>query len=518
MLFWPFMLLTVTLTAGLGYLIAQIERDKVMNDWSNRRCQLAVMTMGSYFKPKDDPRTPSQFAKDNFAFCMDKVVKTVTSQVMTPLGTIFSKQAGSASVIGQAMNSVRVILKKIYDAFLEYIDEFLRKYNNIAQQIRTVTLHLKAAFGRVNAMMMSMIYVGLTMIRGMMNTIDFVFKVVLIILGIMVALIILLWFILFPFIPIILSVIGAIVAVAAGSMAVTAASYKDAFCFSPETMVVMKDKSIKHIKDIVLGDILLNGIVVDSIMKMSGKEVPLWNLNGIFVTGTHLVRKPTNDGWHPVHEDSRALKTNYIEGYLYCLNTTTHTIPIHSSQNEIIYFRDWEELEDTDTTGHDEWNYSVISFLNEGKHIDEWYSTMYGSLEYPAISPTMNIKTPKGNVVANSLEIGETIYDQYNMPTQVLGIIKTNTHVSKGEINDTNWLTNMIYKEHGIWRRMPSATITELVSVSGINIITEEGSFVVVHNNKELILRDFTEVGYRQIESTNKCVESRLRSEVKKMS
>jgi hypothetical protein len=512
------MLLTVALTAGLGYLIAQIERDKVMNNWSTRRCEVAIMTMGSYFKPKDDPRTPSQFAKDNFSFCMDSLVKSVTSQVMTPLGAVFSKQAGSASIVSQTMNAIRVILKKIYDAFMDYISEFLRKYNNVAQQVRTVTLHLKAAFGRVNAMMMSMVYIGLTMIRGMMNTIDFVFKVVLIILAIMVAIIILLWFILFPFIPLVLSVIGAIVAVAAGSMAATAASYKDTFCFAPETIVIMKDGNEKPISKIELGDVLLNNTVVDSIMKLSGKEVPLWNLNGIYVTGTHLVKKSTEDGWHPVKEDPRAIKTSYIEGYVYCLNTSTHDIPIKASSGKTIFFRDWEELDDTDTTGHYEWNYNVIYHLNKDKHNDEWSSTLDGSLEYPAVSCTMNIKTPNGQVMAKSLEIGDTVYDQNNNPTHILGIIQTNTHVSKGEISNFNWLTNMIYKDNDIWRRMSSYATTELINVTGINIITEEGSFIAVHNNKEIILRDFTEVGCAQIESTNKCVESRLRSQVKKMS
>jgi len=518
MLFWPFMLLTVALTAGLGFVIAQIERDKIISNWSTRRCNVPIMAMGSYFKPKDDPRTPSQFSKDNFSFCMDSLVKTITAQVMTPLGTVFSKQAGSASVVSQAMNAIRVILKKIYDAFMEYIDEFMRKYNNIAQQIRTVTLHLKAAFGRVNTMMISLIYIGLTLIRGMMNTIDLVFKIVLIICGIMVAIIIILWFILLPVIPIILAALGAILAVAVGTMAVSAASYKNTFCFSPTTRVVMNDKTVKPISTIKLGDVLQNNILVDSIMKISGNEVPLWNLNGIYVSGTHLVMKSTEDGWHPIQEDPRAVKTNCTEEYVYCLNTSTHTIPIQSSSGETQYFRDWEELDDIDTTGHYEWNYTVLHQLNRGKSSDKWPSTIDGSLEYPAISGTMRIKTPTGHVTAQSLHVGDTVCDQSNRPTRILGIIQTTTHISKKENIHTDWLTNMIYKEDDIWKRMPSYATTELVHVTGINIITEEGSFIAVHDTKEIILRDFTEVGYAQIESTNKCVEGRLRSQVKKMS
>lgn len=513
------MLLTVALTAGLGYLIAQIEREKVMSNWNTRRCEVAIMTMGSYFKPKDDPRTPSQFAKDNFSFCMDSLVKTVTSQVMTPIGNVFSKQAGTAGIISQTLNAVRVILKKIYDAFLEYMEGFLRKYYNVAQQIRTVTLHLKAAFGRVNAMMMSMIYMGLTMIRGMMNTIDFVFKVVLIILGIMVALIILLWFILFPFIPIVLSVIGAIVAVAVGTMAGTAASYKSAFCFAPDTFIVMIDGTRKHIKDVELGDKLWGNITVDSVMKMSGKGVPLWYMNGIYVTGSHLVEKADYPNcWHSVYDDSRAKKTSYVEGYVYCLNTSTHKIPVQSSRGDIIYFRDWEELEDTDTQGHIEWNHSVLSYLNIGKSESLWSSDINGSLEYPSIAPATYIKTPKGPRTIIELDIGDIIFDELMRPTTILGIVRTTSHIPEEYAKVYGWVTNMIKKEDGTWKRVYTASSLNMVPVTGCNIITEDGTFIVTDGTKDEIYRDYTEVGYRQIEITNKCVEDRLRSQVKKLS
>lgn len=510
MLFWPFMLLTVALTAGLGYLISRIEREKVMKDWANRRCQLAVMTMASYFKPKEDPRTPSQFSKDNFSFCMDNLVKTVTSQVMTPIGSIFSKQGETAGIIQQTVNAIRVILKKIYDAFMEYISDFLRRYNNIAQQVRTVTLHLKAAFGRVNAMMISMVYMGLTMIKGMMNTIDFVFKVVLIILGIMVALLILLWFILFPFIPVILSVIGAIVAVAVGTMAGTAASYKSAFCFAPATLIKMNDGTSKQIKDVQLGDILAGGVSVESVMKMSGKEVPIWYIEGVYVTGSHLVKKEDGSGWHSVSLDSRAKRTNYIEGYVYCLNTSTHIIPVHTSYSDILLFRDWEELEDSDVQGHYEWNYNVLEFLNSALESMDWVNTVNSDIEYPCVSPTTQVKTPDGIRNMIELEIGDTVYDQSMNPTQVLGVIRTKTNISHEKLLLDEWATGMIHKKNGVWTRM-NADNDRRVSTIGIHIITEEGTFIATHNGIDVIYRDFTEVGYKYIESTNKCVESRLR-------
>ena len=219
MLVWPFILLTLGLTAGLGYVIAQVERDKIMQNWEGRRCEVPIMTMGSYFKPADDPRTTSQFSKDNFSFCMDRLAKEVTSKVLTPIGNVFTSQSGVAGAISNAMNVIRTIIKAIFDKFMEFISGFMKKYEMVAQQVRVVTLHLKAAFQRANAIVFGMVFMGLTMIQGMMNTMSFVFKVVLIILAIMIILLIILFFILLPFMPIIMGVIAAIVAVAVWAMA-----------------------------------------------------------------------------------------------------------------------------------------------------------------------------------------------------------------------------------------------------------------------------------------------------------
>jgi hypothetical protein len=209
MIVWPFITITLGLTFLLGYAITQIESDKIMKNWENRRCEIPIMTMAGQFKPSEDPRTSGKFASDNFSYCMDKIVKDVTYNVLTPILSVFGQQGYVAGTIGEVMNSVRYILRVMYEQFLSYISGFLQKYNIIAQQVRTVTLHLKQAFQRVNSIILSLVFAGLSIIRGIMNSVDFVIKVVIIILAILVALIFILFFAMFPFIPLILSVIVA---------------------------------------------------------------------------------------------------------------------------------------------------------------------------------------------------------------------------------------------------------------------------------------------------------------------
>lgn len=48
---WPFVVLTLGLFVGLCLTIASLERTGVMNRWSDRRCDLAVMVAAPSLSP-----------------------------------------------------------------------------------------------------------------------------------------------------------------------------------------------------------------------------------------------------------------------------------------------------------------------------------------------------------------------------------------------------------------------------------------------------------------------------------
>ena len=110
-----------------------------------------------------------------------------------------------------------------------------------------------------------------------------------------------------------------------------------------------------------------NKIIKGGIFKavyMNGKEVDLYNINGIYVSGSHLVLG-TDNNWKCVSSDERAVKVDIKSNIIYCFNTTTHNIPVFSSTlNNTIMFRDWEEIDDTDVLGQYIWIYTILKTLN----------------------------------------------------------------------------------------------------------------------------------------------------------
>jgi len=118
-------------------------------------------------------------------------------------------------------------------------------------------------------------------------------------------------------------------------------------CFYPNTIVKLQNGETKAMKDIDLGDILENGAVVESVMKIDNKKErnPLYviykggvNEENIYVTGSHLVFDTKKNKYVKVENYDKAVLSKVETEWFSCLITSNHTISIGSQ-----LFWDWED-------------------------------------------------------------------------------------------------------------------------------------------------------------------------------
>jgi hypothetical protein len=111
-------------------------------------------------------------------------------------------------------------------------------------------------------------------------------------------------------------------------------------CFHPNTYIKLKNGTSKHMKDIDLGDILEDGSIVESVLKIDNRKErqPFYSIGDILVTGSHLVFDKSKNKFIKVEDYSNAIKTNIISDSFSCLITDTHNIKIGEE-----IFWDWED-------------------------------------------------------------------------------------------------------------------------------------------------------------------------------
>jgi hypothetical protein len=111
-------------------------------------------------------------------------------------------------------------------------------------------------------------------------------------------------------------------------------------CFDRKTKFILIDGTFKHIEELKPRDILIDGTIITSKIKVTSKGLDMYNLNNIIVSESHIVKY--NHNWVNVKHHPYAYKiSNYTEPYLYCLNTSTKTIVLDN-----IVFTDWDEVYD----------------------------------------------------------------------------------------------------------------------------------------------------------------------------
>jgi hypothetical protein len=108
-------------------------------------------------------------------------------------------------------------------------------------------------------------------------------------------------------------------------------------CFSPETPIKLQNGETRTIKDLELGDVLINGSIVKAMMKIKNESDPYYKLPGdILVTGSHYIKD--GETYKQVKNFSQAEATTEVGHVLYCLITSDHKIPVGD-----FIFWDWED-------------------------------------------------------------------------------------------------------------------------------------------------------------------------------
>ena len=113
-------------------------------------------------------------------------------------------------------------------------------------------------------------------------------------------------------------------------------------CFSPETPIQLRNGKMVLIKNLKLGDTLINGSVVDAVMKIKNYNDPYYKIyspelkKDIYVTGKHYIQDGVK--YVQVKNLPNAKPTDKIDDVVSCLVTSDHKIPVGN-----MVFWDWED-------------------------------------------------------------------------------------------------------------------------------------------------------------------------------
>ena len=272
--------------AGVFYYgqIAQIKAD-----WPLYRCNPMYMYLA------DD-------IESNFVYCIQNMQTGFMGYLLQPLTYVTSSVSSMLGDFMGQINMVRGMFDKIRTFMSSTIQSVFGVFLNLVIEFQKITISINDLIGKIIGTMVSLMYI----LSGSITTMNSTWN-------------------------------GP-----PGQMIRALGK-----CFYPETSVKLKNGTIKAMKDIDLGDILENGSIVESVMKIDNKQnpIPLYVIKGagvnkedIYVTGSHLVLNNDTKQFIKTEDYFKAELSDKKIDWFSCLITSDHKIQIGDET-----FWDWED-------------------------------------------------------------------------------------------------------------------------------------------------------------------------------
>ena len=260
--------------------------NEIKKNWPKYRCNPTYMLLA------DD-------IQENFTYCVQNIQTNFIGHLLQPLEYVTSSISGLMGGFVTEINSVRGMINKMRNFSSNNTKNIFGIFMNLIIQFQKITIGIKDTFGKLLGILITI----LNIVNGLLLTFQSGWN-------------------------------GP-----PGQMVRTLGS-----CFHPETPVKLKNGTIKSMKNLDLGDILVNGSIVEAVMKINNKQnteqlylIKDQDIN-IYVTGSHLVFNSKKNKFCKVENYFKAKLSNKQVDWFSCLITSDHKIQIG---NEI--FWDWED-------------------------------------------------------------------------------------------------------------------------------------------------------------------------------
>ena len=213
----PLILTTIVFLGVFSATVIGLQLEDIRGNWDKRRCETMVISMAHLVPDGKDPNVdPTKFATDNFFFCMNKLVDTSLTSSLDPVTGAINAQIDLANPIAASMNYLRSNAKSLLDPLNKMVQSLWDSAKVVAIKISVTFYLITSAFHRAQALVMSTVFTGFAVFKGLLNLLALVRRIVAEIMAMLMILIIILTLVSI-FLPFLVSgILPVIVAIVAG--------------------------------------------------------------------------------------------------------------------------------------------------------------------------------------------------------------------------------------------------------------------------------------------------------------
>jgi hypothetical protein len=439
--------------------------NKYKHDWEKNKCKPGVIPIAGYIK-NEPGMTPSEFTKKNYKECYSKISKEVADEASVAYKDTLGAAESTFNSYGNTLTSFESKLTNIKNIVGNTFSYIISSIINMLMPVFNNLFTLKSLINKINALFHTIAYYSFTVIYSFRAFFGSFLELIIAFLVIMAAAIAVMWIIPFGFIPATAATIMfAAISVPLGLVAVglkdlnikhsNIPKTKRQGCFSGDTLI-----NNIPIRKLNIGDNVGENNHITALFKYSSCDLDVYMLDNITVTSHHKVRY--NNKWIHVQDHSRAVKIQFTEPYVYCINTSQKVFKINEHE-----FLDWDEI---DTLAKE-------NIISKNGSFDRY---LIGGFNYDN-SVLMDDGTYK---IINSIQVNDVLYNN----NKVLGVVIIEPlEMYKYSVN------NIIYKaSNNVYvtdEKIKNDKLNKIKITSNIayHLITDDRTFII----NDIVFHDY---------------------------
>lgn len=353
--FVVFLMITVATFWLLGALHVKIEAAKLSADWTAQRCHPSIIPFAGIIQ-KRPGQSWSEATGENFTYCIQNVLKSITGDAVEPLAYSTSILSETMDAVGADIQNVRAMFDKIRSSFQQISEEIMGRAINVAIPLQTIVISFKDVLSKIQGVLTASLFTSLGTYYTLKSLLGAIAQFIIIILIALACLIVICWLFVFSFPAAIANT--AVFAAIAIPMACILAFMVDVLhvktnlaipsvkCFDPSTPLICLDNGLEYevlLSEIRPGIVLDEGIgKVTSVICVETAGSTMYDLGGLKVSDSHLVKNKSSQ-WIHVRDHPDAIRLDSFESpILLCLNTESKILRFPCSPH---LFSDWDEVE-----------------------------------------------------------------------------------------------------------------------------------------------------------------------------
>jgi len=342
-----FIFMTLFVFTVFSYCKVMQSKEIIADDWTNQRCKPQNMLFAGLITHPEDS-TAFQYTSDNFQYCIQNILTNITGYALEPFQFMINSLTQIFIGFSNSIQQIRELISKIRNNLREFAENILNRVLNIMIPIQKMFIALMDTFQKIQGTMTASLYTMLGSYYALQSLMGAILELIVRLLVTLVIIIVGLW--VMPFTWPAAAGMSAVFLAISIPMAIIVYFMTEVLhirtsaiprlrCFDEHTMIQLENTDKIYIKNINIGDKLLNGSYVTAKIKVTSENLKIFKLDNIIVSESHLVNYKNK--WIRIHEHPDAKQINYDKNYLYCLNTSNKLIELDGH-----IFSDWDEIVD----------------------------------------------------------------------------------------------------------------------------------------------------------------------------